>query len=106
MFSDPYHAEKINTDNIAVDPGNFLLLLGKMYLYDILPKSSLRDSTWGIYDSQSRHMLAYFYLKIAAEEYENSEAYYFLGLLEFYKLTPDTVFAANLNQKILQMAHS
>ena len=69
-----------------------------MNLYDILPKSSLTDQTWSMYQTESRHMLAYFYLKMAAEQYEHPEAYYFIGLLEYYKLTPDTTFLSNLEK--------
>jgi hypothetical protein len=36
-------------------------------------------------------MLAYIYFKIAAEKYENKDAYYFLGVLEYHKLVPNLV---------------
>jgi hypothetical protein len=37
-----------------------------MYLYEMLPKSQLTGFTWTLYKSESRYMLAYFYLKVAA----------------------------------------
>lgn len=35
----------------------------------MLPKSDLTDFTWTTYATDSRYLLAYFYLKIAAEKY-------------------------------------
>lgn len=34
-------------------------------------------------------MAAYYYLRVAAEYYENKEAYYLLGIIEQFKLVPD-----------------
>lgn len=75
-----------------------MLLLAKMYLYDILPKGKFTGYTWKMYQSESKYILAYFYLKIAAEKYSNAEAYYYIALLDYYKLTPHETFIANLEK--------
>jgi hypothetical protein len=59
-------APDLKLSKIKENPGNYLLLLAKMYLYDVLPKSQLTGFTWSLYKSQSRYMLGYFYLKVAA----------------------------------------
>jgi hypothetical protein len=41
-------------------------------------------------------MAAYYYLRTAAEKYENKEAYYMLGVLENFKLVPDKILETNL----------
>jgi len=64
-------AADLKLENIRKNPGNYLLLLGKMYLYDVMPKSEITGYTWGMYATEARYMLAYFYLKVAAERYEN-----------------------------------
>lgn len=45
-----------------------------MYLYNVIPEISS-------YKTKSRYILGYHYLKIAAEVFENSEAYYYLAIL-------------------------
>jgi hypothetical protein len=58
-----------------------------MYLYDILPDSMTvggdgddKDEKLR-YSSKSRYLLGYFYLQMAAETYENGDAYYYLAVL-------------------------
>ena len=71
-----------------------------MYLYDLLPKSELTGFTWSMYKSDSRYMLAHFYLKIAAERYESAEAYYYLAVLDYYKINPHETVIRNLEKEV------
>jgi hypothetical protein len=41
-------------------------------------------------------MAAYYYLRVAAEHFENKEAYYLLGILENFKLVPDKLLEINI----------
>ena len=88
MVKDESLAGEIDFRNVKNNSGNYLLLLAKMYLYDILPKSDFTGSTWAMYQTDSRYLLAYFYMKVAADRYANGEAYYYLALMDYYKLHP------------------
>lgn len=65
-----------------------------MYLYNFLPNHDL--PALRNYDTPSNYLAAYYYLRIAAEHYENPEAYYMLAVLEHYKLVPDKLLQANI----------
>lgn len=98
--------------------GLYLFLLGKMYLYDILPEKikytgeeghgvgyNVGDySGHGLgdlnYRSQARYLLGYFYLQMSAEVYENGDAYYYLGVLEYMKMTPTPLIKSNIKKLI------
>lgn len=65
-----------------------------MYLYGLLddPQHPSLQS----YRTQATYLAAFFYFKVAAENYSNKQAYYWLGLLEQFKLVPDKVIETNL----------
>jgi len=50
-----------------------------MYLYNILPSTD--DSRLSPYNTESSYLAAYIYLKFAATQRENAQAYYLLGIL-------------------------
>lgn len=50
---------------VVAAQGTYLLLVGKMYLYGLLPDRE--DSRLRVYNTDSRHLAAYFYLRLAAE---------------------------------------
>ena len=58
--------------------GSYLFILGKMHLYGILPSDY----------PQRSYLLAYHYLQMAAELYESADAYYYLSLMEYMRITP------------------
>jgi hypothetical protein len=63
------------------------VLVAKMYLYGLLPNADYDELRY--YNTKSNYLAAYYYLRVAAEYYENKEAYYLLGILEHFKLVPD-----------------
>lgn len=79
---------------MTLKQSSYLLLVAKMYLYNFLPNHEL--PALRTYDTPSNYLAAYYYLRIAAEHYENAEAYYLLGILEQYKLVPDKMLEANI----------
>lgn len=50
-----------------------------MYLYQMIPNAEV--PTLKYYMTDSPYIAAYYYLKIAADHYENREAYYLLGVM-------------------------
>lgn len=45
------------------------------------------------------YMKAYYYIKLAAEQYEVPECYYYLGVMYNYKLSPHFTIGFNLKKK-------
>jgi hypothetical protein len=84
-----------------------------MYIYNILPErihipispgSSTSSSSQSLhYRSPSNYLLGYLYLKAASERYENNQAYYYLAVLEYMKLTPTILLRTNLKKIIKQL---
>lgn len=56
-----------------------MLLVAKMYLYGVLSNGDYEELRY--YNTKSNYLAAYYYLRVAAEYYENREAYYLLGIL-------------------------
>lgn len=101
-FVDFYHLPEhqqqagstLNISRVTLKQSAYLLLVAKMYLYGFLPDHQL--PALRSYDTPSNYLAAYYYLRIAAEHYENPEAYYMLAILEHYKLVPDKLLQANI----------
>jgi TPR repeat protein len=91
-FSEEYSI--LNTTRLSIKQATYLLLVGKMYLYGLLPSNYKPELRY--YATHSNYMAAYYYLRTAAEKYENKEAYYMLGVLENFKLVPDKILETNL----------
>ena len=79
------------------EQGTFFVILAKMYLYKTFDNSAF--SQLQEYRTDASFLAAYFYFKVAAEKYGNPQAYYWLGLLEQFKLVPDRILEGNLAKK-------
>ncbi len=64
---------------VYVNKAAYLALVGKMYLYEILPDNTIPQLR--PYNTDSSYIAAYYYLRVAAQKYENKDAYYILGIL-------------------------
>lgn len=62
-----------------------MCLTGKMHLFGMAEGSSRPD-----------YLLAYYYIKLAAELFEEAECRYYLGVMYNYKLTPHFTVQHNL----------
>lgn len=88
--------------------GDYLFLLGKLYIYDMAPKQTLppgpndSSSTWPT--ENARYLLGYFYLKTAAEKYSQPDAYYYLSVLEYMKLTPALLIRTNIRKTLKNLS--
>lgn len=77
--------------------GGYFLLVAKMYLYGMLDRPERSELQQ--YVTEAPYLAAYFYLQVAAHQYSNSQAYYWLGLLEQFKLVPDRLLETHLAAK-------
>jgi TPR repeat protein len=79
---------------VGLEKGAYFLYVAKMYLYGLFDNPL--NSQLQQYRTGAPYLAAYLLLRVAAEEHQNAEAYYWLGLLEQFKLVPDRVLEGNL----------